>query len=96
MIKCFDRDIIGFRSGGLLFCRSCFEKKGVRSFDSVIREDDPDIFYYNCNYCHIVLFVWRPAQDHIKEHEGWRRINLRKGNPSIINVGDRYSANTRG
>lgn len=77
MTKCYDGDIIGFRVGGLLLCRSCFENKGLKSFDSVIREDDPDIFDYDCKCCHICLFVWRSSQDLIKEHEGWRRIKLR-------------------
>ena len=71
--------IIGFRSGGHLLCRTCFESKGLNRFDSLIRDGDLDSIWGDCDSCHILLFEWSAVQDFIKEGEGWRRIRLKEG-----------------
>ena len=89
MTKSYGSDIVGFRVGKLLLCRSCFENKGLKNFDSLIRDANPESISYNCDNCHIVLFVWRPVQDFIKECEGWRRIKLREGSAPSSMLADR-------
>lgn len=80
MTKNYDPGIIiGFRSGGHLLCRTCFESKGLSGFDSLIRDGDPDSIWGDCDNCHILLFAWSAVQDFIKEGEGWRRIRLKEG-----------------